>query len=62
MGGSVWAAAVFVTAGDQNHRFVAQAYLDLLGRTVDPSGLQFWGDLLDAGTLNRLQFSAQYNL
>jgi hypothetical protein len=44
-----------VTAGDQNQRFVAQAYLDLLGRTVDPSGLQLFGGLLDNGTLNRLQ-------
>jgi hypothetical protein len=46
---------ILVTAGDHNQRFVAQAYLDLLGRTVDPSGLQFWGGLLDAGTLSRFQ-------
>jgi hypothetical protein len=44
-----------VSAGDQNHRFVAQVYLDLLDRVVDPSGLQYWGGLLDAGTLNRAQ-------
>jgi hypothetical protein len=44
-----------VSAGDQNHRFVAQVYLDLLGRIVDPSGLQFWGGALDAGTMNRTQ-------
>jgi hypothetical protein len=46
---------ILVTAGDHNQRFVAQAYLDLLGRTVDPSGLQFWGGLLDGGIANRLQ-------
>jgi hypothetical protein len=46
---------ILVNAGDQNHRFVAQVYLDLLGRTVDPSGLQFWGGLLDAGAMNRTQ-------
>jgi hypothetical protein len=44
-----------VSAGDQNHRFVAQAYLDLLQRPVDPSGLSFFGGLLDAGTLSRTQ-------
>jgi hypothetical protein len=44
-----------VSAGDQNHRFVAQVYLDLLGRTVDPSGLQFWGGGLAAGIMSRLQ-------
>jgi hypothetical protein len=46
---------ILVTAGGQNQRFVAQAYLDLLGRTVDPSGLQFFGGLLDNGIANRLQ-------
>ncbi len=44
-----------VSAGNQNHRFVAQVYLDLLGRTVDPSGLQFWSGVLDAGLMNRVQ-------
>jgi hypothetical protein len=44
-----------VSAGDQNHRFVAQAFLDLLQRPVDPSGLSFFGGLLDAGTLSRTQ-------
>src|SRR5438094_1861024 len=44
-----------VNAGDANHRYVAQLYLDLLQRTVDPSGLAFWGGLLDAGTLTRTQ-------
>ncbi|HLJ95654.1 MAG TPA: DUF4214 domain-containing protein [Gemmataceae bacterium] len=44
-----------VSAGDQNHRFVAQVYLDLLHRIVDASGLQFWGGVLDAGTMNRTQ-------
>jgi hypothetical protein len=44
-----------VSAGDQNFRFVAEVYLDLLGRKVDPSGLAFWGGLLDAGLSNRGQ-------
>jgi hypothetical protein len=44
-----------VSAGNQNHRFVAQVYLDLLGRTVDTSGLQFYGGVLDAGIMNRVQ-------
>jgi hypothetical protein len=44
-----------VSAGNQNHRFVAQVYLDLLGRIVDSSGLQFWGGALDAGIMNRTQ-------
>jgi uncharacterized delta-60 repeat protein len=33
-----------------NQRFVAQAYLDLLGRPVDSNGLAEWSSLLDKGT------------
>jgi uncharacterized delta-60 repeat protein len=33
-----------------NQRFVAQAYLDLLGRPVDGVGLGQWSNLLDKGT------------
>jgi hypothetical protein len=44
-----------VSAGDQNHRFVAQVYSDLLGRLADNPGLQYWGGLLDAAILNRNQ-------
>lgn len=44
-----------VSAGNQNHRFVAQLYLDLLGRVVDSSGLQFWGGVIDAGIMSRTQ-------
>ena len=32
-----------------NQQFVAQVYLDLLSRTVDPSGLAAWSSLLDQG-------------
>jgi hypothetical protein len=48
-----------VSAGDQNQRFVAQAFQDLLGRTVDQSGLLFFGSLLDAGILSRPQVVQQ---
>jgi hypothetical protein len=47
--------AANVSAGGPDQRFVAQVYQDLLGRTVDPNGLAFWGGLLDAGILNRAQ-------
>jgi hypothetical protein len=47
--------AADVSAGGPNQRFVAQVYQDLLGRTVDPNGLAFWGGLLDAGILTRAQ-------
>src|SRR5262249_42943356 len=39
-------SAEFATA---NQCFVAQVYVDLLGRFVDPLGLAFWGGSLDAG-------------
>ncbi len=35
--------------GSANQRFVAQAYLDLLHRAVDTSGLSFWAGQLDKG-------------
>src|SRR5207244_12265423 len=44
-----------VLAGNQNHRFIAQVYLDLLGRVVDPSGLQFSCGSLDACLMNGRQ-------
>jgi hypothetical protein len=44
---------IVVNAGDQNHRFVAQLFHDLLGRQVDPAALAFFGDSLDAKVLNR---------
>jgi|GEM_PF-6827127 len=44
-----------VSAGDQKLRFVNQVYLDLLGRKIDPVGLQYWGGLLEAGLLTRSQ-------
>ncbi len=36
--------------GTANQRLVSQLYLDLLQRPVDPAGLSFWGNQLDAGT------------
>jgi hypothetical protein len=44
-----------VSAGDLNQRFVAQLYVDLLNRTVDPNGLALFGGLLDAGIFSRTQ-------
>jgi hypothetical protein len=37
-------------AGTPNQNFIAQAYLDLLHRQVDPAGLTFWTGLVDQGT------------
>jgi len=34
---------------NQPHRFVAQVYLDLLQRPVDPAGLAIWTNFLSAG-------------
>jgi hypothetical protein len=48
-----------VTAGDPNQRFVAQVFVDLLGRNVDANGLAFFGGLLDSGILNRAQVVQQ---
>src|SRR5437879_1091028 len=36
-------------AGTLNQNFLAQAYLDQLGRQIDPSGLASWGQMLDQG-------------
>jgi uncharacterized delta-60 repeat protein len=48
-----------------HQRFVAQAYLDLLFRPVDPSGLAHWSRLLDRGVaradvVRAIQASAEY--
>jgi hypothetical protein len=40
--------------GTANQRFIAEVYHDVLGRSVDPSGLTTWTGLLDAG-VSRLQ-------
>jgi uncharacterized delta-60 repeat protein len=42
-------------AGTPSQRFIAQVYLDLLGRTVDPAGLSFWSAFLDQGSGTRAQ-------
>jgi hypothetical protein len=36
--------------GTADQNFVAQAYADLLHRTVDPAGLAYWTGLLNSGT------------
>jgi uncharacterized delta-60 repeat protein len=41
--------------GSFTQRFVAQAYLDLLQRPVDPSGLAAWSGLIDSGQASRAQ-------
>jgi uncharacterized delta-60 repeat protein len=48
-----------------NQRFVAQAYLDLLGRPVDGAGLAQWSGLIDRGTSRTqvaldIEFSPEY--
>jgi uncharacterized delta-60 repeat protein len=49
-----------------NQRFVAQVYLDLLDRTVDSTGLNYWMSLLDQSQATRdqvvqaIQASAEY--
>jgi len=42
-----------------NDLFMAQVYLDLLGRNIDPAGLSFWVNALDQGSLTRGQVVAQ---
>jgi phospholipase C len=48
-GGSTTTATSTVVVGAQDQRFVAQAYLDLLNRPVDPSGLATWTAALAQG-------------
>jgi len=48
-GGSTAAATSKAVVGSLNERFVSQAYLDLLQRPVDATGLQVFGAALDAG-------------
>jgi hypothetical protein len=43
--------------GDDNQRYVAQAYLDVLQRPVDKPGLDFWAGQLDAGAIQRARFA-----
>jgi hypothetical protein len=51
-GGASVAVNPNAVIGSQNERFVAHAYLDLLGRPVDAGGLAYWSNRLDQG-LNR---------
>jgi phospholipase C len=48
-GGSQSLTSALATIGDQNQRFVAQLYLDLLHRPVDSSGLGNWTGAIAAG-------------
>ena len=40
----------FENSGATNSSYVEQLYFDLLGRTIDPSGFEFYVDLLDTDT------------
>src|SRR5262249_42289563 len=42
-------ATLIQLVGGQNRRWVAQFYLDLLGREVDPTGLTYWTNALNNG-------------
>jgi hypothetical protein len=51
--------------GDANARFLAAAYLDVLGRPVDPPSLLAWDQLLDTGqpraeVVDQIDHSAEY--
>src|SRR5205085_2153505 len=46
---------IHVTYPTPNQNWVAQVYLDVLHRGVDPDGLAAWGGLLDLGLANRFQ-------
>ena len=39
--------------GTTNQRFVAKAYLDVLGRAVDANALTFWTNALDKGQIDQ---------
>ncbi|MBK1723512.1 DUF4214 domain-containing protein [Thiocystis violacea] len=41
---------------DDPYDFVAQQYLDFLGRAGETAGINFWADLLNRGILTRAQF------
>ena len=43
-------ASASVVVGSSNQVWLAQAYQDILGRAVDPSGLAFWNAVLAGGT------------
>jgi uncharacterized delta-60 repeat protein len=47
---TTFTVARFLGTASANQRFVAQVYLDLLGRAPEPAGLNFWASLLDQGT------------
>jgi streptogramin lyase len=50
VGGSTAAATTQAVVGTHNERFVAQAFLDLVGRPVDPARLASYARLLGQGT------------
>ncbi len=53
------AASLTQQIGTLNQGFVAQVYLDILHRTVDAGGLNYWSSLLDTGRLSPAQFVSQ---
>jgi Domain of unknown function (DUF4394)/Calx-beta domain/Domain of unknown function (DUF4214) len=44
-----------VPVGDPNAVWLGQVYKDLLGRTIDPGGLAYWGNLLTQPFISRYQ-------
>ncbi len=42
-------AAITVSSTNPNTTFLNNAYLDLLGRPIDPAGLSYWSSVLDQG-------------
>ena len=44
-----------VPVGDPNANWLGQVYKDLLGRTIDPGGLAYWGNLLVQPFISRFQ-------
>jgi uncharacterized protein (TIGR03118 family) len=63
--GTVHIVSAVVLPGDANARFLAAAYIEVLGRPVDPAGLVFWDQLLNSGVsridvVNRIDHSAEY--
>jgi hypothetical protein len=59
-------ASATVVVGSSNQVWLEQAYRDILGRDVDPSGLAFWSAVLASGTTRGvvaylLQTSTEYH-
>jgi len=64
-GGATTQATSQFLFGDANARFVGAAFLDVLGRPIDASGLAFWDQQLDGGqsrtvVVDAIDHSAEY--